>query len=146
MKDLLNLPIDQLGNEETACFSWATAPLLIEGLACLEAWGFTYKTHLVWDKKALGMGSWFRTRHEILLIGVRQKTKAFHCQFPSILVEARKKHSAKPAQQYDYIEKACPAGTYLELFARTPREGWEQTGLELDGRDVREFIHDICHK
>ncbi len=42
--------------ENSACYLWATAPKLIEALGVLDAWGFTYKTNMVWDKDWIGMG------------------------------------------------------------------------------------------
>ncbi len=50
-------------------YLWATAPKLIEALSVVIAWGFEYKTCLVWDKEIIGMGYWFRGQHELLLVG-----------------------------------------------------------------------------
>lgn len=57
--------------DDAVLFLWATAPKLREALYVMESWGFTYKTHAVWDKEIIGMGYWFRSQHELLLIGTK---------------------------------------------------------------------------
>lgn len=100
-------------------FLWATAPKLKEALGVMEAWGFEYKTHAIWDKKKIGMGYWFRGQHELLLVGTRGN---YPPPLPanrvsSVICAERTEHSAKP-DLYELIEKMCPNGKYLELFAR----------------------------
>src|SRR5262249_17330856 len=56
---------------DAVLFLWATAPKLLEALHVMKAWGFAYRTHAVWDKDKLGMGYWFRGRHELLLVGTK---------------------------------------------------------------------------
>jgi N6-adenosine-specific RNA methylase IME4 len=48
--DIKQLPIKELADKNAVCFIWVTVPLLPEGLATLEAWGFKYKTMLTWRK------------------------------------------------------------------------------------------------
>jgi hypothetical protein len=43
---------------DAVLFLWATAPLLLEGLQVMDAWGFRYKTNAVWDKEVIGLGYW----------------------------------------------------------------------------------------
>ena len=54
--------------------------LLPEGLAVMQAWGFSYKTNLVWHKirndggsDGRGGGFYFRNVSELVLFGVRAK-------------------------------------------------------------------------
>src|SRR3990170_4080212 len=61
----LNIPT----KDNSVLFLWATAPKLEESLEVVKAWGFTYRTHLIWDKRTIGMGYWFRNQHELLLVG-----------------------------------------------------------------------------
>lgn len=55
-------------------------------------------------------------------------------------------HSAKPQEQYDRLEKLYgPMEPYdrIEIFARKqnpPPIGWDATGLDYDGIDIREWI------
>lgn len=110
---------------------WATAPKLCEALRVIEAWGFEYKTHCIWDKGKIGMGYWFRGQHELLLVATKGN---FSPPTPenrnsSIYNEDRQRHSQKPDFYYDWIDKSFE-GQKIELFARIKRHGWEAWGNE----------------
>jgi N6-adenosine-specific RNA methylase IME4 len=111
---------------------WATAPKLIEALEVMESWGFEYKTHAVWDKGKIGMGYWFRGRHELLLVGTRGKASppAEQARVGSIFSEDRTGHSRKPECVYSWVEKAFPGLSRLEMYCRSPRKGWACWGNE----------------
>ena len=114
-------------------FLWATAPKLQEAMATMTAWGFTYKTHAIWDKEKIGMGYWFRGQHELLLVGTKGKPSPpddFN-RVSSVFREARTQHSAKPVCVYEWIEKTFPASKKLEMYCRTPRPTWATWGNEL---------------
>ena len=109
---------------------WAVNCLLPEALHVVEAWGFEYKSNLVWVKPTIGLGRWTRNRHELLLLGTRGR-------FPlperpdcpdSVLEAPRRAHSEKPAAFYELIEQAWPQASKLELFARRARPGWTAWG------------------
>ena len=109
-------------------FLWTTSPLLPEGLEVMREWAFEYKASMVWDKgRAPGIGWFVRTHHELLLIGVREDTPHPKIKPVSILRASPTRHSAKPAEMYEIIESMY-SGPYLELFARTRRDGWEVFG------------------
>ena len=104
----------------------------------MEAWGFTYKSNLVWYKirkdggpDGRGVGFYFRNVTEIILFGVRGSMRTLQPGRTQVnLLSSRKReHSRKPDELYNLIE-ACSPGPYLELFARFPREGWDQWGNE----------------
>lgn len=113
-------------------FLWATAPKLLEALEVMENWGFTYKTHGVWDKKKIGMGYWFRGQHELLLVGTKGQISPPDPENRegSVFEEVRQKHSVKPECVYTWIEKAFPKLKKLEMYSRNPRSGWEAWGNE----------------
>jgi len=92
----------------------------------------TYRSHLVWDKQAIGLGRWFRDRHELLLIGVRGSfpAPAPGTQSHSIFVEKRGEHSAKPDFIAAEIERLWPTLPKIEMFARRARPGWDLWGLD----------------
>jgi len=119
--------------ENAVLFLWATAPKLEEALEVMRAWGFKYRTCAVWDKEVIGMGFWFRIQHELLLVGVKGNypVPPPDSRFSSIIRERRGKHSEKPKLIYEMIEKMCPKGKYLELFARETRQGWKAWGNEI---------------
>jgi len=101
----------------------------------IEAWGFTYKTHGVWDKQKIGMGYWFRGRHELLLVATRGKASppAENKRKQSIFSYPRGKHSEKPVEIYAMLESMFPKATKCELFARgkNNRPGWTLWGNEV---------------
>lgn len=119
--------------EDSVLFLWATAPKLKEALEVMEAWGFEYKTCAVWDKEIIGMGYWFRGQHELLLVGTKGKVKPPKpkLRLSSMIKSKRGKHSKKPLETHEMIETMFPKQTYLELFARSKREGWTSWGNEV---------------
>jgi len=113
-------------------FLWATAPKLKEAVEVLEAWGFRYKTHSVWDKEKIGLGYWFRGQHELLLVGTKGNAKPPEQEnrVSSVFREKRGGHSKKPLCVYEWIEKAFPTIKKLEMYCRGPRAGWLTWGNE----------------
>ena len=115
-------------------YLWACASNLDEGLAVMEAWGFEYKTTMVWVKPSIGLGAYVRTQHEVLFIGLRGEFPApAPADRPGSVVEApTTDHSAKPHEFYDLIERMHPGMAKVELFARNARDGWDAWGNESD--------------
>ena len=115
--------------------------LLPEGLAVLAAWGFEYKSNLVWHKvrkdggsDGRGVGFYFRNVTELLLFGTRgrnARTLAPGRRQVNLIATRKREHSRKPDEQYRLIE-ACSPGPYLELFGRGVREGWTVWGNQAD--------------
>lgn len=119
--------------KDCVLFMWATAPKLLEAFVVLDGWGFTYKTHAVWDKGRVGMGYWFRSQHELLLVATRGKPSppAESQRVSSIFAERRDgKHSRKPECVYEFIESAFPTETKFEMYQRRRRDGWIGGGNE----------------
>ncbi len=69
LEDIKNMEIPSA--KDCILYLWSPAPLIEKALQVLNAWGFTYKSNLVWDKNKMGMGYWVRGQHEHLLIGVK---------------------------------------------------------------------------
>lgn len=119
---------------DAVLFLWATSPKLTEALEVMDAWGFTYRTCMVWVKDKIGMGYYARQRHEMLLIGTRGSLPTPEpSNRPDSVVEAdRGRHSEKPDVFYKLIETMYPEyeGLRIELFARQERDGWEPWGFE----------------
>ena len=120
--------------ENCVLFMWATAPKLLEALDVMKGWGFTYKTHAIWDKEKIGMGYWFRGQHELLMVGVKGKVSPpqSSIRISSIIKEQRSKHSRKPDCVAEYIELAFYNKSKVELFCREPRNGWYSYGNEIE--------------
>lgn len=128
--ELCAMPIP--ANDDAVLLMWVTSPKLAEGLALMKAWGFDYRTSMVWVKDRIGMGYYARQRHELLLIGRKGAGDGLvpdETRRPDSVVEApRGKHSAKPEAMYDLIESMWPHHAKVELFARTRRDGWAAWG------------------
>jgi len=117
----------------SALFLWATSPKLREAFTLIDAWGYTYKTHAIWDKEKIGMGYWFRGRHELLLVATKGKVSPPEQsrRKPSVFSAPRTKHSRKPELVYSLIESMLPNATRLELFAREQHVGWTAWGNQV---------------
>ena len=130
---LARLKSIKIESEDAVLFLWATAPKLREALEVMQAWGFEYKTHAIWNKQIMGMGYWFRGQHELFLIGTKGNVAPppESERISSIISEKRTEHSKKPEIFYSIIERLFPHAEYIELFARKTREGWKSLGDEI---------------
>jgi N6-adenosine-specific RNA methylase IME4 len=138
LKEILDLPVPKLAAAKSHLYLWVPNALLKEGLQVMEAWGFTYKTNLVWHKirkdggsDGRGVGFYFRNVTELILFGVRGSMRTLQPGRTQVnlLPTQKREHSRKPDECYDLIEE-CSPGPYLELFARFKRDGWDQWGNE----------------
>jgi N6-adenosine-specific RNA methylase IME4 len=131
------LPVEGVARPTAHLYLWCPNALLPEGLAVMKAWGFTYKSNMVWHKvrkdggsDGRGVGFYFRNVTELVLFGVRGKnarTLAPGRRQVNLLATRKREHSRKPDEQYAIIE-ACSPGPFLELFARGTRKGWATWG------------------
>jgi N6-adenosine-specific RNA methylase IME4 len=113
-------------------FLWAVNCLLPQALGVMERWGFAYRSNLVWVKPSIGLGSWLRHRHELLLVGTKGGFPAPEPtqRVDSVIEARRRRHSQKPDCVYQLLEAMYPWASKLELFARTARSGWAAWGNE----------------
>lgn len=142
LEDIAALPVNQVAARRAHLYLWVPNALLPEGLAVMSAWGFQYKTNLIWEKvrcdggpDGRGVGFYFRNVTEIVLFGVRGKnirTFAPGRRQVNFLATQKREHSRKPDELYAIIE-SCSPGPFLELFARGTRPGWHGWGFEADG-------------
>jgi N6-adenosine-specific RNA methylase IME4 len=133
IKEICTLPVANLATPDAALFLWTTAPHLPNGLRVMDAWGFTYRTNIVWVKDAIGLGYWVRNQHELLLIGAggEMRAPAVGARRPSVIKSPRREHSRKPDEAYEFIETMYPGLPRVELFARSARLGWDAWGNEM---------------
>lgn len=134
-EDIARMPIGEVAGRDASLFLWAISPMLVEALEVMRAWGFDYKSNIVWDKGVCGLGYWCRSEHEILLIGRRGAgpLMAHRTTTGSILTEKRREHSRKPEAFYSMIEAGYPTARILELFARQQRgPNWTAWGNQTD--------------
>lgn len=114
-------------------FLWATSPKLAKAMEVINAWGFDYRTCMVWVKDKIGMGYYARQRHELLLIAIKGNmlTPEPASRPDSVIESPREEHSKKPVVVYELIEAMYPDLPKLEMFARTERNGWDVWGNEV---------------
>jgi N6-adenosine-specific RNA methylase IME4 len=139
--EIEKLPIDEVTADIAHLYLWVPNALLPQGLSVMNAWGFRYKSNIVWHKirkdggpDGRGVGFYFRNVTELLLFGVKGKnarTLAAGRRQVNFLATRKREHSRKPDEQYAIIE-SCSPGPYLELFARGTRPGWTVWGNQAD--------------
>jgi len=138
LKEITELPVHRLAAAKSHLYLWVPNALLQDGLRVMEAWGFTYKSNVVWYKirkdggpDGRGVGFYFRNVTEMVLFGVRGHMRTLQPGRTQVNLfgERKREHSRKPEAIYKIIE-ACSPGPYLELFARFRRAGWDQWGNE----------------
>lgn len=131
------LPVASLADSRSHLYLWVPNALLPCGLELMKAWGFEYKSNIVWEKirhdgqpDGRGVGFYFRNVTELLLFGIRganNRTLQAGRSQVNLIRTVKREHSRKPDEIVPIIE-ACSPGPYLELFARGTRPGWAMWG------------------
>jgi N6-adenosine-specific RNA methylase IME4 len=157
MADIQALPVSRIAADDCVLFLWVTSPMLLDGLKTIETWGFTYKTigfnwfkqNKIADSWFWGLGYWTRQNTELCLLATRGKptraSKGVHQVLDEFIdtepiASKLGAHSEKPAAVRERIVALCGDVPRIELFARQQTLGWDATGLELTGEDIREFL------
>lgn len=141
LQDIMDLPVSSLTDETAHLYLWVPNALLPDGLKVMEAWGFTYKSNIVWHKlrkdggsDGRGVGFYFRNVTELVLFGVKGKNartlQPGRTQV-NYLGTRKREHSRKPDEFYQIVE-SCSPGPFLEMFARGPKPGWSVWGNQSD--------------
>ncbi len=139
LPEIAGLPVSQIAAPTAHLYLWVPNALLPEGLEVMRAWGFNYKSNIVWHKlrkdggsDGRGVGFYFRNVTELVLFGVRGKNartlQPGRTQV-NYLGTRKREHSRKPDEMYDLIE-SCSPGPRMELFGRGVRPGWTSWGNE----------------
>ena len=143
LEDIMALPVCDIAGEKAHLYLWVPNALLPEGLALMKAWGFEYKTNIVWEKvrkdgmpDGRGVGFYFRNVTELLLFGIKgdkNRTQSAGRTQVNLIRTTKREHSRKPDEIFPIIE-ACSEGPYLELFARGWRENWTLWGNQANDK------------
>jgi len=136
-EEICQLPVAEVLDRTAHLYLWTPNALLPDALKVMSAWGFEYKTNLIWHKvrkdggsDGRGVGFYFRNVTEMILFGVRgpnARTLAPGRRQVNFLASRKREHSRKPDEQYALIE-SCSPGPYLEMFARGTRPDWTYWG------------------
>ncbi len=139
--EIAAIPVVEHMADVAHCYLWVPNALLPDGLSVLKAWGFDYKTNLIWHKirkdggsDGRGVGFYFRNVTEMILFGVRGKkarTLDPGRRQVNLFSSRKREHSRKPDELYEIIEN-CSRGPYIELFSRGVRDNWTVWGDQAD--------------
>lgn len=136
LEEIKEIPVPLVTSKTAHLYLWVPNALLPEGIEVLKAWGFNYKTNIIWHKNrkdgepdGRGVGFYFRYTTEIVLFGVRGNMRTLQPgrSQVNILKTRKQEHSRKPDEFYNIIE-SCSPGPYLEIFARGTRNNWDVFG------------------
>lgn len=137
LPDIEALDVAAVASADAYLFMWATREAHREGqaVAVARAWGFEPFGEIIWRKPNFGMGAFPRNGHEPLLCCRRGKPAPITDRVTHSVQTWKqpydsnngKGHSRKPPGALDLIEAVAP-GPFVELFARSPRLGWDSWG------------------
>ena len=141
LMELAALRVDKIAADNSALFLWSTMPLLPVALRLMMAWGFEYKTcAFTWVKTtkagrpAIGVGHYTRANAELCLLGTRGRVKPLLQvnNTSSVVMAPRQKHSQKPVEVRQRIDRMFGNVPKVELFARMYAHGWACWGNEVE--------------
>lgn len=137
LDEIKQLPVSEIADEKSHLYLWVPNALLPDGLEVMKAWGFEYKTNIIWEKirkdgmpDGRGVGFYFRNVTEILLFGIKgdkNRTLDAGRSQVNLIRSMKREHSRKPDEFISLIE-SCSSAPFLELFARGNRSGWDMWG------------------
>jgi N6-adenosine-specific RNA methylase IME4 len=132
VEELCKLDVKAMAADNAVLFCWATFPLLTDALEVVRAWGFKYKTALVWDKIRPNLGNYHDASAELLLVCTRGScTPDVDERVDQVQTIERGRHSEKPEEFRRLIDKLYVHGPRIELFRRgAVPNGWRTWGNE----------------
>jgi N6-adenosine-specific RNA methylase IME4 len=146
-KDLKKIPVQEIAKDDCLLFMWVTNPHLAQGIELGQAWGFDYKTvAFVWDKMVHNPGQYTLSYCELCLVfkkGRIPRPRGAR-NIKQLVRVPRAKHSEKPLQVLENIEKMFPTQDKIELFARNKPIGWDVWGLDIrESYEETEVTHNV---
>ena len=141
-KDIKELPVYSLANDDCILFCWTTDYHLTKCIEIITAWGFTYKTvGFVWSKRnkdntpVCFMGAYtMKSGVELCLLATKGKNATkmvINHSVRSYIESPREKHSKKPDIIRNRIVDLVGDVPRIELFARQKTDGWDVWGNEV---------------
>ena len=132
--EMMQIPINEISKDDCILFMWTSNPHLAQAVELGKAWGFEYRTvAFVWDKMNHNPGKYTLSNCELCLLFKRGRipTPRGARNVQQLVKSRRKKHSEKPIEVIQGIEKMFPHQKRIELFAKEKTEGWTMWGLDL---------------
>ena len=119
LDEIKALPVSEVTDEKCHLYLWVPNALLPEGLEVMKAWGFEYKTNIIWEKvrkdgmpDGRGVGFYFRNVTEMLLFGIKgdkNRTLAAGRSQVNLIRSIKREHSRKPDEFCALIESCSSA-------------------------------------
>jgi N6-adenosine-specific RNA methylase IME4 len=132
VEELCNLPVVEIVGQQAHLHLWTTNAFLEEAFEVIRAWGFEFKSMLIWCKDKIGLGNYWRVSHEYLMFASRGNLPMGDARhIPSWLIAERGRHSAKPHVFRQLVEGVSPPPR-VELFGRAEHEGWIVMGNQIE--------------
>jgi N6-adenosine-specific RNA methylase IME4 len=134
LDDLIKLNVNGVAAPNSLLFMWSSSPHLPQAIDLMKAWGFQYKTiAFVWYKEKTNPGYYTMSECEICIVGKKGNIPSPRGarNIRQFLSKLRGKHSEKPSEIRERIEKMFPTQKKLELFAREKKDGWDVFGNEV---------------
>jgi N6-adenosine-specific RNA methylase IME4 len=139
VEQLCALPVESLAGADCLLAMWWVAPMPMEALRVVEAWGFRLKTMkgFTWHKETrhgkshFGMGNYTRANTEDCLFAVRGRPKRVDCAVRQFISAPKGRHSEKPAEARRRLEQLLGPVRRVELFARCATPDWDIWGNEV---------------
>lgn len=125
------LPVESVAHDDAILWLWTTNAHMRDAYDVIAAWGFEPKTILTWVKNRIGLGDWLRGQTEHCILAVRGKPVVTLTNQTTVIHGPVREHSRKPDEFYEMVEALCP-GSKVEMFCRTPRDGWARWGAETE--------------
>lgn len=129
--------LEQIRNEklpatdDCVLWLWATHKFMRYSFELLDYWGFRDVAILTWVKDRMGLGQWLRSQSEFCIMAVKGSPVVNLTNQTTVINAPMREHSRKPDEFYEMVNNLC-IGRKLDYYSTTPREGWEQYGLEID--------------
>lgn len=134
--DIRSMPVGNLASMNCLLYCWATAPQLPLAIDCVKAWGFEYKSCMVWRKTTaagkvrMGTGYRVRTTGEVVVVATLGNPK--QAAVPQTIFDGiAREHSRKPDEFYQICDRVMPQARRADVFAREQRPGWHAFGNEV---------------
>ena len=119
-------------------FMWTSSPHLPVAIDLMKHWGFHYATiAFVWEKVRVNPGMYTMSSCEVCLVGKYKRIPLPRGarNVRQFLQKMRTKHSEKPPEIRDRIDKMFPKQKKIEMFARKTFDGWDAWGNEI-GKEI----------
>src|ERR1700748_858189 len=127
LDELKKLRVQEIAEDDSLLFLWATNPHLAQAIELGEAWGFEYRTvAFVWNKMVHNPGKYNLSYCELCLLFKRGRipNPGGARNVKQLVSVPRGEHSEKPLEIARNIELMFPHHKRIELFARVRMAGW----------------------